>query len=217
MPGMALSRPALREQIKETLLKRILDGDYAPGERIVETRVAQELDVSQGPVREALRELEALRLVVTEQHRGARVRAFSREELLEMYPVRAALEDVAARAAAQVLRGDPTELHARFDALFRAAEAEDVAEIIRSDVEFHRTIVRAAGNRTLEEVWESLHVHARTAITLLGVDDLTAVAESHRPIVEALEHGSPAQAGRAARGHIESYARRLRIRGREGS
>jgi DNA-binding GntR family transcriptional regulator len=211
---MAISRPALREHIKEALLKRILDGDYAPGERIVETRVAQEFAVSQGPVREALRELESLRLVVTEPHRGARVRQVSREELLEIYPVRAALEEVAGRAAWPALHADAGVLRAELAALFASAEAHDLNAFTAHDVALHRAVFRAAGNRTLEELWESLHVHTRTTITLLGLDDLRSVAESHRPIVDAFEHGTAAQAGRALRRHIESYGRQLRVRGR---
>jgi DNA-binding GntR family transcriptional regulator len=210
---MAISRPALREHIKEALLKRILDGDYAPGERIVETRVAQEFAVSQGPVREALRELESLRLVGTEPHRGARVRQVSREELLEIYPVRAALEEVAGRAAWPALHADAGVLRAELAALFASAEAHDLNAFTAHDVALHRAVFRAAGNRTLEELWESLHVHTRTTITLLGLDDLRSVAESHRPIVDAFEHGTAAQAGRALRRHIESYGRQLRVRG----
>src|ERR671928_1603067 len=71
---MAVTRAVLRDQIKDVLLQRILDGHYSPGQRIVETRVAEEFGVSQAPVREALRELEILRLVVSEPFRGARVR-----------------------------------------------------------------------------------------------------------------------------------------------
>jgi DNA-binding GntR family transcriptional regulator len=214
---MGISRPALREHIKEALLKRILDGAYAPGERIVETRVAQEFEVSQGPVREALRELESLRLVVTEPHRGARVRKVSREELLEIYPVRAALEEVAGRAAWPALHEDAHVLRDELDALFAAAEAQDVNAFSVHDVALHRAVFRAAGNRTLQELWESLHVHTRTTITLLGVDDLRPVAESHRPIVEAFERGTAAQAGRELRRHIESYGRQLRVRGDSAS
>src|SRR5258705_2794503 len=100
MPPMAVTRSMLRDQIKDALVERILDGVYAPGERIVEIRVAQEFGVSQAPVREALRELESSRLVVSEPFRGARVRAVTGAELAEVYPLRAALEEVAARAAA---------------------------------------------------------------------------------------------------------------------
>src|SRR3712207_2439277 len=91
--SVAVSRTVLRDQIKDALLQRILDGTYGPGERIVEIRVADEFGVSQAPVREALRELEILRLVVSEPFRGARVKVVRPEEVAEIYPVRAALEE----------------------------------------------------------------------------------------------------------------------------
>ena len=72
-------------------------GELQPGERLVETRIAQELGTSQAPVREALRDLELLRLVESEPFRGSRVRAFGEDELIEVYPVRASLEELAAR------------------------------------------------------------------------------------------------------------------------
>src|SRR5919202_2146380 len=119
---MALSRPMLRDRIKDAILARILNGDYAPGERIVEIRVAQEFGVSQAPVREALRELELLRLVISEPFRGARVREVSAKELAEIYPVRAALEEVAARAATPTLAGDIGPLKAELEAMHEAAK-----------------------------------------------------------------------------------------------
>src|SRR5919198_2184926 len=110
---MAVTRSVLRDQIKDVIVERILDGVYGPGDRIVEIRVAEELGVSQAPVREALRELELLRLVVSEPFRGVRVRAVSADELREIYPVRAALEEVAARSATAALRGATGPLHAQ--------------------------------------------------------------------------------------------------------
>jgi DNA-binding GntR family transcriptional regulator len=200
----------LREQIKDELLRRILDGEYPPGERIVETRVAEEFGVSQAPVREALRELESARLVVSEPHRGARVRQVSTAELLEIYPVRAALEEVAARDAAPKFKGNVAALAAEVDAMVAAADAGDFEAHIFHDVAFHRLIVEASDNRTLRELWESLHVHTRTAITLMGIHDMHAVSEAHRPVMEALESGSPARAGKALRRHIESFAKLIR-------
>src|SRR3546814_335703 len=94
-------RSNLREQIKDVVLQRIVSGAYPPGARLVETRIAQELGVSQAPVREALRELEQLGCIVHEPFRGCSVRAFSANELLEAFPVRAALEALAARLAAE--------------------------------------------------------------------------------------------------------------------
>src|SRR3954464_8717306 len=104
-PTPIVGGPVPREQVKRLLLERILAHQYAPGDRLVETRIAQELGVSQAPVREALRELETLRFVESAPFKGAWVREVSDAELAEIYPIRAALEDVAARAAAERLAG----------------------------------------------------------------------------------------------------------------
>jgi DNA-binding GntR family transcriptional regulator len=93
-------RSSLRERIKDLMLQRIVSGEYAPGERLVETRIAQELGVSQASVREALRDLEHIGCVSYEPYRGCSVRTFSTEDLLEAFPVRAALESLAAQLAA---------------------------------------------------------------------------------------------------------------------
>ena len=95
----AISRSVLSDQVKDRLLQAILDGRYPPGARIVETRVARERGTSQAPVREALRDLEALGVVETAAFRGARVRRPSADELLEAFVVRAELESLAARLA----------------------------------------------------------------------------------------------------------------------
>ena len=164
---MAVTRTVFRDQVKEILLTRILDGTYAPGERLVETRIARELGTSQGPVREALRVLETLRLVESEPFVGARVRAVSNDELTEIYPVRAAVEAGAARAAAVRLGGDVVELERSLAAMYRAAKAGDVQAQVTSDVRFHRTIVESTQNTIFLEVWSSLGVEVRTLITTL--------------------------------------------------
>src|SRR5215212_6129853 len=93
-------RRVLREEIREQLIDDILTGRLPPGTRIIETRLAQQFGVSQAPVREALRDLELFGFVVCSPFRGTQVRKISTEDLLEIYPIRAAVEGVAARAAA---------------------------------------------------------------------------------------------------------------------
>jgi DNA-binding GntR family transcriptional regulator len=205
--GPSLTRTVYREQIKQVLLERILDRVYAPGERIVETRVAREFGVSQGPVREALRELESLRLVVSEPFVGVRVRAITPQELGEIYPVRSGLEEVAARTAAPRLDGDVRALERELDAMRRVAATGDVHDFMLHDVQFHRLIVEGSGNRTLLELWTSLHVEARTMITYTRYGDLHAIAESHVPILEALRARDPERTSAALREHFEYYAR----------
>ena len=123
------------------ILERILTGVYEPGERLVETRLAKEFETSQVPVREALRELEVLRFVESEPFRGARVRAVSRAEMVEIFPVRSAIEEVAVRLATVQLDGDVEELERHLGAMEKAAADGDLQEQVDSDVAFHRTIV----------------------------------------------------------------------------
>jgi DNA-binding GntR family transcriptional regulator len=206
-----LSRTVLREQVKEVLLARILEGTYAPGDRLVETRIAQELGTSQAPVREALRELELLRFVESKPYVGARVRELSEEELAEIYPVRAAIEEVAAREATARLGGRVERLAAELEAMREAADADDLHGLVEADVRFHRLIVEASGNRTLLEVWSSLRVEARTIITVLATGvDRRELAEMHRPILDALARGDPGEAGQAVREHVEHFGRMLK-------
>jgi DNA-binding GntR family transcriptional regulator len=198
----------LRDQIKEVLLARILEGEYAPGQRIVEMQVASEFGTSQAPVREALRELEALRLIVSEPHRGARVREVTNRELAEVYPVRAALEEEAARAAAMRLGGNVKPLEAEYRAMRNAADRDDAHALVMHDVRFHRVIVEGSGNQTLLDLWSSLRVEARTVISMVKDHaDLHEVAEMHAPLIEAFRGQDRARCGRMVRKHIEHFAK----------
>lgn len=204
----SVSRTVLREQVKSILLHRIVSGELQPGERLVETRIAQELGTSQAPVREALRDLELLRLVESEPFRGARVRAFGDKELVEVYPVRAALEEVAAQLAAEKLRGDVTALEAEVEAMREAARRGDVQALSEHDIAFHRLIVEAADLDVLTQCWKLLGVDGRITLTLYHTYvEPEEAAELHAPILEAIRSGDGAAAGREARAHVEYFAR----------
>jgi DNA-binding GntR family transcriptional regulator len=207
---LILTRTSLREQIKEILLARILNGEYRPGDRLVELQIAQEFGTSQAPVRESLRELEALGFVESAPYRGTRVRAVTKDELAEIYPVRAALEEVAARAAAQRLDGNVAALEAELAAMHNEADSGNLLEEVRHDVEFHRLIVAASGNRVLQDVWQSLRIEARTLISAIATEiDLHEIAEMHRPVLEALAARDGMLAGRLIREHIEFFGTKV--------
>ncbi len=200
-------RVMLRDEIKDRIVERILNGTYGPGDRIVESQLAAEFGVSQAPVREALRELEALRFVESQPHRGARVRQVTSDELGQIYPVRAALEEVAGRAAAvRMSEDDLAALADELAGMRRAAESRDVHAQLHHDVRFHAIIVEASGNQVLIDVWRSLRVEARTLISVIRSDsDLRMIAEMHRPILSALRFGDPDLAGKEMRAHIEFF------------
>jgi DNA-binding GntR family transcriptional regulator len=204
----AISRTVLREQVKEILLQRIISGELQPGDRLVETRIAQELGTSQAPIREALRDLELLRLVESEPFRGSRVRAFGDRELVEIYPVRAALEEVAARFAAVNLAGDVAALETEVEGMREAARREDIHDLVEHDFGFHRLIVEAADLEILTQCWKLLGVEGRITLTLYDTYVLPEEAvELHGPILEAIRVGNANAAGREARKHVEHFAK----------
>jgi DNA-binding GntR family transcriptional regulator len=206
-PPASVHRTVLREEVKSVLLERILSGHYAPGDRLVEIRIAEELGVSQAPVREALRDLESVRFVESAPFRGARVRGVSDAELIEVYPIRGALEEVAVREAAKRMGGDVSALEAELAGM---RKAKGVREQVEHDARFHELIVEASGNSRLLEIWSSLQVETRTAITALRVG-LTPheAAELHEEIVEALRRRDGRAAARAIRNHFDHFGRML--------
>ena len=214
---MSLTRAVLGEQIRELLLERIFKGELRPGDRIVELQVAQELGTSQAPVREALRELQSLGFVEHEPYRGTRVRRVTEEELAEIYPVRAALEELAAQEAASRLDGGKVnELKEEFEAMRGAARRHNLQDLAQHDAKFHRLLVEAAGNRVLLDLWRTLRVEARVVVNALKTDiDLDDLAEMHRPLLEALAEGSAEKAGRALRYHFEAL--QAMVKGRENA
>jgi DNA-binding GntR family transcriptional regulator len=212
-PDRSLPRPivrrVLREEIKEYLIDAILRGQLRTGDRIIETRIAQDLGVSQTPVREALRDLELLGFVTSEPFRGTRVRAFTHEELVQIYPIRAAIEGVAARAAAtRITTEQLLALEEQIDRMREASELGDEATAIEADIAFHRIIVEASGNRLLEQFWTSLSLATTTFLTFsIHRRAIEGLAARHEPILEALRARDPDRAEAAMRRHIEEPGR----------
>ena len=198
----------LRQRLKEALLRRILGGHYHPGERLVELRIAEEFGTSQGPVREALRELEATGLVINLPRRGTYVAEVMSDGLREIYTVRGALEEQATRIVTANGSSDLELLQREVDDMRAAALADDTHGVVEHSVKFHRTIMEAAGNRLLLNIWQSLQIETRSTITLLveGLD-LVEIADSHQPIVDAVRSGDAECAARVAREHQEYFER----------
>ena len=205
-------RANLREQIKDLILQRIVAHVYPPGARLVETRIAQELGVSQAPVREALRDLEQLGCIVHEPFRGCSVKAFSAEELLEAFPVRAALEALAARLAAERMTEDELlQLADLLETMRAAARRGDAHDQSQANASFHATIVRAARNSLLERQWSFLEPYSRTYLTVSQPGlDLLALSERHVPILDALRARDGEAAAAAMHQHLMDAAELLK-------
>jgi DNA-binding GntR family transcriptional regulator len=209
---IANARPAerrvFREEIREKLIDDIISGRLAPGSRIVETRLAQQFGVSQAPVREALRDLELFGFVVCSPFRGTQVRKISTDDLLEIYPIRAALESVAARAAAtRIDEATLKQLDGLIATMRTAAHSNDGAAHAHADFAFHEAVIKASGNRMLEHVWQTMRLATTTfvthAMTQLTHRTLDEIGERHLPVLAALRAHDPEKAEAAMRRHIE--------------
>ena len=150
-PGAQISfllSKSLTQLVQGELERQILSGELGAGERLNEVALAQRLEVSRGPVREALRSLEEAGLVSFEKNRGATVRVISPESAVEIYEIRAALEALACRRlAARATSAQVDELRPLVDEMDVAVEAADVGAFNRLNIAFHERLFEFAASR----------------------------------------------------------------------
>ncbi len=212
---MATAYRTMQEIAYDAIREAILSGRYAPGQRLMADDLAQELGTSRMPVREALHRLEATGLVSITPHRGAVVSELSRDEIVEIYHIRAVLEGLAARLAAPHLaRGDRARLTALIDEMAAAATAgPDQDRLLRANRDFHEVIWKAAHAPRLHELLENFYIASQRFrnISLLLPGRLAEVVQEHRRIARALAAREVTAAERFAKEHYENTAQRLLV------
>ncbi len=208
----------LRNLVAEQLRAAILEGRYKPGEWLRQERLAQELNVSQMPVREALKELAAEGLIEHVPYRGVRVIEFSAEDIEDLYAHRAFLEGRAAAYAAQhITENELQTLASLMKEMGNHAAPEQVGTYRLLNRQFHQTIFIASRReylvRALQQMWAAFPTmlignFAFTATRPLPERDLTD-ADEHLAIFNALNAHQPQAAEQAMRKHIISTAQHL--------
>lgn len=195
-----------------SLREAIRTGRLRPGSRVREKVIADWLEISRTPVREALRRLEADGLLAFEPHRGMVIAELDEPATLELYRMREVLEGAAAAFAARTAsEAEIARLHGFLDT--EATLLDDAPALAELNREFHETIYRAAHNRYLLKLLSAL----RDSMTLLGPTTLaqpgrSAIAHGeHRAVVDAIGRGDADSADAAARAHIR-HAYRARHR-----
>src|SRR5437773_9275272 len=137
-----LQRSSLTSVVQQEIERAILQGEYAPGSRLVEANVADKLGVSRGPVREAFRMLDEAGLVRTEKNRGVFVRDIPIEEAVEIFDLRAAMDELVGRRLAEyITAAQLKEVRAMVDAMERAVKAEDTYHYHLLNLRFHDRLV----------------------------------------------------------------------------
>lgn len=185
------------------LLKReILDGRLPPGEKLVETTLAEHLSVSRTPIREALTRLEQDGLT-ERRSRGYYVRERSQEEILDIYETRVVLAAMAGRVAAERRTDHDLRQLQWIVGGGKAVDSDDPAAMADYSRRFHRTVWRAAHHESLLDLLQRLDLHVRRYSTTLTYPGRWAEAlEDHRALLEAIERRDAAEAEAVAHRHF---------------
>lgn len=204
---------ALSADLALELERMIFRGEIAPGERINESALAREWDISRAPLREACGNLEQAGLLEAKPGKGWYVAQVSAEAALELMEVWAELEALAGSKLAQWPLGEKFVcLRKSLEEMERAQDAGDAAEYMRHNLAFHNGIVRQCGNKALAEIYRGV-VRRITLFRLANISapqGMSQSMEGHRQILEMIETGQADKAALAIKRHILEGCSRLR-------
>jgi DNA-binding GntR family transcriptional regulator len=193
----------LRDKVAAEIRAAILSGRFAPGERLIEDRLAEEFGVSRNPIREAMRTLASEGVIEVTARRGAVVASLSAEEAEELLEVRATLEGANARLAAR--RREPVVLDQLKDILARGTEAiaaQRLAELPRLNDEFHAHLARAGSNRVLADLMKTLRDRTAPLFRGIGLGFARDSWAEHAGILRAVIAGDAELASLLAYRHV---------------
>lgn len=198
----------LRDVVCDAIRLQIINGEHAPGARLVEDRLAEELGVSRNPVREALRVLQAEGFVAMIPRRGAVVTVLSVREVEEIFEVRSALDALAARLAAR--KCGPEQRSALDHVLEQtrsALAADERGQLAILNTEFHGLLVEMAQNSCLHDLWYPLRGRMQWIFSRTVVQRGTHSFEEHFELAEAILERDEQRAAHLALDHIDAARR----------
>lgn len=212
---MTLHRSApLYRQVYELLRQKILDGEYAPGESMQESRTAEMLQVSRTPVREALRQLEREGLLIAQGSQGSELTVTNptKEEFVDLYTCRAALERIVAERAARLACTDEIAfMAAAIDEAKAASFAADHAAVIAANTRFHDRMIESTRMPPLLQLMSTIRGQILVARRHLLSDTAVeiAICDEHAALLEAIREGNADEAQRRMDLHMNNDIERL--------
>jgi DNA-binding GntR family transcriptional regulator len=206
-----LQKQNLSERIFEVLKNLILAGELKPGERILEAKLATELNVSRAPIREALLLLAQHGFVTIRPHRGAFVTELSANDLREIFEIRQLLEvNAAIKLHLNMTSEAASQLEGALTKIKRAAHERDVVQFTEADFSFHKTIWDLAGNAHVSQILTDVtsrffRYEQIRKTTLLPNFDYTEIFEDHCRLVDRMLHGSKQDVDAEFNRHFEKF------------
>ncbi len=200
-----LERSVLSDHVSQIIMDGLLNGNFQPGDVLVESELAELLGVSRSPIREALQDLQNSGVVTKSPGRRAMIRSWTAKDLEELFSVRALLEGHAARlVAARKGDADPKDLHCIVAEMNEAAGVEDYARLVQLDLEFHEELWRLADNDILRTVLDGLKQQFRLFHTMNWKfhGGANCVSKNHQILIDAVTGDDPDAAEKAMRAHV---------------
>jgi DNA-binding GntR family transcriptional regulator len=178
----------LKDNIVEIMSEAIFAGKMKPGERVNESQLARELQVSRAPIREALQQLQEQGLIINHPRRGMFVVHLEDEDFQKINSIRLILEAEALRLARANLNQAAHNKLAQILERMERSETAAPSVRVRLDVEFHKTIWNLTGNEFMERTLSSLTapLFAYGVIRAMKADKVRHIIHSHRPLLEFL-------------------------------
>jgi DNA-binding GntR family transcriptional regulator len=209
---VAFDNLTLSQRAYEHLRGEILAERLAPGTELSEVALSRDLDISRGPIREAMGRLAAEGLITMRPRRRAEVRSLTTQELIDAYQVREALEVMAVRLAIpRISEADLARLEDLIDQMAGHADRQAVADYFAANVAFHETLCELSGNTKLREVHHRLEgeIGRFQARTLALRGSLDGSLTEHRAIVAAIRLRDADKAAELTAAHIRVPAQQL--------
>jgi len=192
--------------VYESLKESILNGSLKPGEKLMESRIAEDLGVSRTPVREAIRKLEKEKYVKMIPRKGAYVEDLTMEDILEVLEIRIVLEGLASKLAARNISDEMKDrIQKNIESFDNASSELDRKELISLDEKFHHIIYQSSGNKKLNEIVRELQDQFQR-FRLSYFNELSSymkLANSHNKLYQAIIDGDEEAAEKYAKEHIE--------------
>lgn len=201
--------PALGQHVVDHLRRLIITGELQAGTHLVESQLSESFDVSRGPVRDALRQLETEGLVES-RRRGVFVIGLTGEDIEELYVLRQALEAEAVRLCMEA--GSPLpEAHSALQRMSVAAERSDPAAFAEADLAFHSAFYVHSGHRRLGSVWQQYRPTFAGMLSVTNAEDreLTPTYRNHVELLDLIVAGDHAAVVPALREHIDGSRTRM--------
>jgi len=202
----------LRHQVYRLIKNKIKKGELKPSQRIYETKIAEQLSISRGPVREAIRDMVKEGILINIPRKGTFVATCTINDIEEIYSLRAILEGLAIRKAINNLsEKDIKNLESLRDEIVKASENKNLSEMVEKDISFHKLICYASKHTRLIKIWNEMDYQIRSFLITANINLYypEKVKRRHSEILEAIKSKEPDRAEKCIKNHINQVGKEI--------